>query len=223
MNNFKHRRPIPWFHRTNPLVTSWIWDTDHFTVTIYAEGTNARKMYHWKINDKSSGTPVPFDSSAGDSFADCVDTVLEIIGKSYKRTFGYQEYAGDLATTFKVHDGRVIDLSSLIGENVSLVARDDSSSEPMLITGMFDIQHYDVVIRTGETSVSTITPSFIIDIQKEFGTMSALDELESGVKASKNKTIFYEEWRRGCTGRAGFNAGTVEHNANDAYCPIHGV
>jgi hypothetical protein len=178
-------------------------------------------MYHWKINDKSSGRPVPFDSSDGDSFGDCVDMILEVIGKSYKRSFGYQEYAGALATTFKVSDGREINLGSLIGENVTLMARDDSSSEGIRISGMFDIEHYEVVIRTGETTISKVTPSYIVDIQKEFGTRSAIDELDGGVKASKNKSIFYEEWRRGCTGRPGFNSGTVEHNANDALCPLH--
>lgn len=221
MSSFNSRKPIPWLHRSNPLVTSWIWDTPHFTVTIYAEGTNVKKMYHWKINDKSSGAPVPFDSSDGDSFNDCVDMVLEVIGKSYKRSFGYQEYAGALATTFKISGGRELDLSSLIGENVTLTARSDASSESVLISGMFDIEHYEVVIRTGETSIAKVTPSYIIDIHKEFGIASAIDEIDNQVKASKNKSIVYEEWQRGCTGKVGFNVGTVEHSSNGPYCPVH--
>lgn len=224
MSNLKHRTPIPWVHKQNPLVTSWVWETDHFIVTIYAEGISHKKMFNWKINDKSHGVPVPFDSSDAASFNASVEAALEVIGKSYPRNLGYQEYAGSLATTFKLNDGRSLDLSSLIGETVSLVAQNDSDlHEDILLTGMLDIEHYDVTIRTGESTVARVTPSYIKDIRREFGMTSALDELGNSVKASKNRRIFYEEWRRGCTGKPGFNAGTVEHTPNDPFCPIHNI
>lgn len=221
MNN-KKREPIPWVHRVNPLVTSWTWETDHFIVIIYAEGLSERKMFHWKISDKSSGQPVPFDSNQEQSFNACVESILEIIGKSYNRKLGYQKYAGDLSTTFTVFDGRRFDLSPLIGEQV-IIRVMNPDGEEIQVSGMFDIENYDIVLRSGELNESRITPSSIIDIEKEFNPVSALDQLGKKVRSSRAGRIFYEEWRKGCTGRPGFNAGTVEHSPGDKYCSIHNI
>ena len=223
MNN-KHvaRKPIPWVHSSNPLVTSWIWETEHFIVTIYAEGLTSKKMYNWKINDKSQGRPVPFDSAAAESFNASVDGAIEVIGKSYPRDLGYQAYAGELATTFSVADGRRLNFAAVIGDAVILKAHDGQGGEA-IITGIFDIQNYDIVVQTGDNSHIVIPPSKIIDIRKEYGSMSVLDSLDVSVKTTKNKRIFHEEWRRGCTGKPGFNAGTVMHSPNDPFCPIHNL
>lgn len=223
MNSKQSKLPIPWVHRTNPLMTSWIWDTPHFTITIYSEGMSAKKMFHWKISDKSSGTPTPFDSNQENNFNDCVESVLELIGKSYKRQLGYTAYAGSLATTFVLHDGRKIDLSSLIGEQVTVKVFQPETGEEVSVNGMFDIEHYDVVLRSGEMSEAHITPGSIIDIEKEFNPVSALDAISRNVRSSKGQRIFYEEWTKGCTGKPGFYGETVEHSPADKYCSIHNI
>jgi hypothetical protein len=216
------RQPISWVHRSNPLITSWIWETPHFVLTIFAEGLNVKKMYNWKINDKSKGFPVPFDSAPAESFQASVDAAVEVIAKSYPRELGYQAYAGDLATTFTVGNGRRINFASLIGDMVVLTAR-NANNEDTLITGIFDIRNYDIVIQTGEATGVVIPPERVMAIHKEFGSTNVLDTLASDVKSSRNKRIFHEEWRKGCSGKPGFNAGTVEHAPNDPYCSIHNI
>lgn len=221
MNNKVIRKPIPWQHRSNPLVTSWIWETDHFILTIFAEGLSVKKLYNWKINDKSSGQPVPFDSAPAQSFQASVDAAVEIIAKSYPRELGYSEYAGELATTFTVHDGRRLNFGPLIGDTVIVKAKKADGDEA-IITGIFDVKNYDIFVQTGENQGVIIPPERIVDIRKEYGSLSVLDSLESKVKSTRNKRIFHEEWQRGCTGRPGFNPGTVEHGPADPYCSIHG-
>lgn len=216
------RKPIPWIHNQNPLVTSWMWETDHFIVTIYAEGLTSRKLYNWKINDKSSGRPVPFDSAGVESFAASVDAAVEVIAKSYPRELGYQEYAGELATTFTVSDGRRVDLGKIIGDSVIIRAHDGYGGE-QLIMGTFDIRNYDISIQTGENELVIVPPEKVIDIQKEYGSTSVLNSLGNDIKSTKNKRIFHDEWRKGCTGKPGFNPGTVMHSPNDPFCPIHNI
>lgn len=223
MNNKLKREPIPWVHKINPLVTSWTWETEHFIVVIYAEGLSEKKMYHWKISDKSSGQPVPFDSNQEVSFNACVDSVLEVIGKSYNRRLGYLAYAGDLATTFIIHDGRKLDLSPIVGQQVVVTLLDPDTNLEVQINGMFDIENYDAIVKTDEMSEARIAPISIIDIHKEFSSGSVLDSLTNQVKTSRAGRIIYEEWKKGCTGRPGFNPGTVEHSPGDKYCPIHNL
>jgi len=222
INKMAKREHIPWDHVTNPLVSSWVWETEHFIVTIFAEGLNVKKMYNWKINDKSSGRPVPFDSAPAASFQASVDAAVEVIAKSYPRELGYQAYAGELATTFTIHDGRKLDFATLIGNSVTLTAR-NADGQNTLLNGIFDIRNYDITIQTDESTISIIPPERIIDISKEYGSMSVLDSLTKNVKSTRNKRIFYEEWRKGCSGRPGFNPGTVEHGPADEFCGIHNI
>jgi hypothetical protein len=216
------RTPIPWVYKANPIITTWVWETEHFILTVYAEGLLAKKLYNWKIGDKTRGKTVPFDSSNSDSFNTSVDAALEVIGKSYPRDLGYQQYTGELSTTFVIADGRKLDFSSLIGETVVVRAHDGEGGETVL-NGVFDVRNYDFFVQTAEKTGAVIPPTKVIDIRKEYGSMSALDALEATVKTTKNNRIIHQEWVKGCTGRPGFNPGTVAHSPNDSYCPIHNL
>ena len=222
MNNSLSRKSIPWSHHTNPLVSSWIWETPHFILTIFAEGLSSKKMYNWKINDLSQGYSVPFDSAPAESFQASVDAAIEIIAKSYPRELGYQAYAGELATSFIIADGRKLNFASIVGESVILTAR-TADGEDSIINGLFNIRNYDILIQTGEDTGVIVPPERIVDVKKEFGSMSILDSLANNVKSTRNKRIFYQEWTKGCSGRPGFNPGTVEHGPNDPYCSIHNI
>lgn len=223
---FSPRKAIPWIHRTNPLVTSWVWETDHFVATIFSEGLGAgKKMFNWKINDKSSGASVPFESSASKDFNEAVEGLLEVIGKSYDRVLGYQEYSGDLATTFTVFTGQKIDLSPLIGETITLLIYNEHDElNDIMISGQFDISHYDIVLQADDQTTVKINPAYVKSIKKEYNLNEMIDELDKASKtASRGRRIFYEEWRKGCTGRPGFNPGTTEHSIGDPFCSIHNV
>lgn len=222
MNNRPTRAPIPWVHKSNPIVSTWVWETPHFILSIFAEGLSAKKMYNWKIVDKSSGIPRAFDSAPAISFPDAVDAAIEVIAKSYARELGYQAYAGELATTFSIANGKSYDFAPVIGESVIMKAYDVDGSET-LITGLFDLLNYDFVVYTNGSSGVVVPPNKVIDILKEYGMSSLLNVHENGIKSSRKRGIIHEEWRKGCTGKAGFHAGTVEHGPNDKYCPIHGV
>lgn len=221
-----HRTPVPWIHQTNPLVTTWTWETSHFKALIIAEGLPAgKKMFSWKITDKTSGHPTPFDSSTAKDYRDAAEQVLEAIGKGYERILGYGDYAGELTTTFAVYDGRKVNLGPLIGEQVTLRVHDVSTpNNDMLITGQFDVQHHDICIYDGNGNATYVPPSYLKSIRREFSPAEAIEELwQEQQGRSPGMRVFHTEWRKGCTGKAGFREGTTEHSTNDPFCPIHNI
>lgn len=220
-----YRKPVPWIHKQNPLVTSWVWDTPHFIATIFAEGMSAKKMFNWKINDKSTGVPVPFDSSTAKDYNEAAEAILEVVGKAYDRTLGYQDYAGDLATTFTVFDGKRINLAPLIGETISLlIYNEEDENDDIQVTGQFDIRHYDVAVRGDADTLVLINPAYIKSIRKEFYPRELIDEMyEEQQTVSKGRRVFHTEWKKGCTGRPGFKPGTTDHTPNDPFCPVHNI
>lgn len=222
MNKQAATAPIPWDHKSSAIVSSWTWNTEHFTVTIFEEGLAARKMYNWKITDLSTGSPVIFDHGVAYDFSEAVDGILELIGKSYPAEYGYQAYAGKLATTFEISDGNKYDFRPAIGQSVIAKVYDADNKE-ITLTGIFNVLHYDFTLQSsGQTII--LPPMKVIDILKEFG-MSSLIKTTYGdqVARSKSGRIVYEEWQKGCTGKPGFKPGTTIHPPGSLYCSIHGV
>ncbi len=218
------RKPIPWIMKSSAIVSSWSWETEHFIATVLAEGLSERKMYTWKIADKSSGHPVPFESNTTGSFDESVEELLDVIGKAYDRKLGYQAYAGTLATTFKVFDGRKIDFGPIIGRNVTMYIKNDADlDDDIILNGQLDVDHYDITIHTSDNTLTRVPPSYVKIINDEFSLSNALDENEINGRVSKNGKIFQGDWQRGCTGKPGFNPHTVVHGPGDQFCPIHQV
>lgn len=218
------RKPIPWEYTDNASVKIWEWFTKDFKVTILSEGSG-RKSFGWKIIDCSQGRDIPFESSISNSFNEAVDTILELIGKSYTPSLGYGAYAGELATTFTVASGMKLDFAPLVGETVIVKVIDDNLVERIL-TGSLQISNYLIKIIVDSTSAVSVPPERIKDIQKEYGGISLIQgRLKNSPKATstKLKRVFNTEYVRGCTGRPGFKPGTVEHGPGDPYCPIHNV
>lgn len=221
-----HRTPVPWVHTSNTLVTTWTWETPHFKALIISEGlTGGRRMFSWKVTDKSNGNNTPFDSSTARDYKEASESVLEAIGKGYDRGLGYADYAGSLATTFPVFDGRKINLGPLIGETVTLqVYNVELPSDDLLITGQFDVHHHDVAVYDGNGNVTYVPPAYIKSIRREFSPAEALQDLwDSQESHSKGMRVFKTEWSRGCTGKPGFRQGTTEHSMNDPFCPVHNI
>jgi hypothetical protein len=221
MNKTLEREPIPWEHKSSEKLSTWTWTTDHFVVKMFAEGLSTRKVYNWKILDKSTGFPRPFDNGVNLTFNEAVDTILESIGKSYARELGYLAYAGKYATTFQIADGKKYDFASVIGESVVARVLDKDGNETV-ITGLFDIQNYDFVVSNGDNSV-ILPPLKVVDILREFGMTSLIKTTLNEPTRSRTGRIVHEEWRKGCTGKPGFRPGTTQHSPSAPFCSIHGV
>jgi len=217
------RKQIPWTFVENDRVKLWVWKTKDFEVQIFAEGeTNSKKNFAWKITDKTQGRDIPFDSAIASTFQECVDAVLELIGKSYKPILGYQAYAGELATTFTIATGQRLDFAPLVGEKMIVKVLEDDGSEKVVV-GALQIENYSVQIRTDDNNATVFPPERIKDLQKEFAGVSVLTSLDQTKSSSKMKRVFHTEYTRGCTGQPGFKPGTVTHSPSDPYCPIHGI
>lgn len=216
----KQRTSIPWAHTSSAIISLWVWETPHFVVTISREGMSVKKMFNWKIVDKSTGVSQNFESGPDVSFESAVDTALEIIAKAYPRELGYQQYAGELATTFTVANGRRYNFASAIGENVIVRALDENNEE-QLYTGLFDTQNYSFIVSSGNKDVTMIPPGRVLDVVKEFG-MSSFLQTSPTVNKKMSRTV-NAEWVPGCTGQPGYRANTVTHSSNTKFCPIHQV
>lgn len=223
MNKKFSTEPIPWVHKPSNLVSAWSWETEHFVVNIFAEGLNTKAIYNWKISDKSLGYTKMFETGADLSFNDSVNSILEVIGKSYPRILGYQAYAGALASTFVISTGKKHDFSNIIGETVVAKVL-NSDNDEIILTGVFDIQNYDFTITNGD-SILIVPPNRVVDVLKEYGMLSLInfDPEESKIARSKSGRIVHEEWRKGCTGKPGFRPGTTNHPPGADYCTIHHI
>lgn len=217
------RKAIPWEYDETGSIKIWRWLTNSFEVTVFSEGS-AKKTFGWRIVDRSQGRDIPFDSSTATSFNEAVESILELIGKSYEPSLGYQAYAGELATTFAISTGHKVDFAPLIGETVIVKVIEDDLEE-RIIRGVLHVSNYVIRILTDSTSAVNIPPNRIRDVQKEYGGRSILDNSKksSEVTSTRMKRVFNTEYTKGCTGRPGFKPNTVEHGPGDSYCPIHNV
>lgn len=217
------RKPVPWVYTDGNMVKFWNWKTPEFEVKVFAEGrTGARTSFGWKITDLSRGREIPFDSSVATTFQEAVDTILEIIGKSYPRKLGYLAYAGELATTFQIGTGQKIDFASFSGENVIVKIVADDGAETILV-GVLQVENYLIKIRSDDNVVTSFPPARIKDVQKQFGGVSLTNREPPKAVGTKLKRVFQTEYTRGCTGRPGFLPRTVMHGPADEYCSIHKV
>lgn len=210
------RKPVPWLFVDSPLLKAWTWSTEHFEAKIFSMGT--QNGYAWKVVDSSGSRAVTLGAGEAQRFNQAEDELLELIGKSYPITLGYQSYAGDLATTFVLRSGRKVDLAPYVGTDVIVdVFNKEDPSTPITLVGVFSIKNYKVHIRTDRSSVSAVPPEFIINIRREFDPTKMQDKVER----QGSRRVFQQEWVKGCTGRPGFLVGTVIHNPTDEFCPIH--
>lgn len=146
------------------------------------EGPEEARIFHWKIYTIDGGQRSSFDEGAGVSFNDSVDQAIEIVAKSWPRSYGYSQYAGDLAYTFKIGEGSKINFQPLIGKETVLVVKGNDGL-PMNLIGSIDVKHYEITVtQTSQTVV--IPPSRIMDIRSGYGK-SLIDELSMDDKRHK--------------------------------------
>lgn len=224
------REPVDWNFVESASVQIWTWQTEHFEVRIFGEGTD-RRVYQWIINDRSNGNDRVFEEGSNDSFADAQDMILEILAKSYPQKLGYRKYAGELATTFKVSDGRKLDFGPLEGYDVTVTYEDNEGQRTNAI-GTLSVANWAVRVRVDGSSAVKIPPHRIVDVVRDGISVLSTQKVEEqsgpvpiGGKRNRRSTsgkVFHEPYRKGCTGKPGMIPGTVIHSSTDPICPIHG-
>jgi hypothetical protein len=200
---------IPWAHETSEFGSVWKWETTHFVVTV----TGDRRSCYYTIGDRSAGpnTPVrPFADGQTPSFEQAERLIRETIGKAYKPTLGYSQYAGTLATTFELGNSQRVDLGIYLGQDITVTVT-NSNGNATVYDGIAKIQHYDLILERGGTAIR-ITPSHISDIR-----LSTRQAPVAG-KPRANRTVI-GRIEAGCTGQPGFMPGSVDHTGR--VCPVH--
>lgn len=213
MNDYKHTsyKHVPWDLISTGEIKVWRWLTPHFDAQIRSDGIHCS----CSITDRTQGRPTIILNDFGKDFKESEKKVLEFIAKSYPVALGYRRYAGELATTFVLNDGTEQNLGHFEGKQV-IVQYLTEQNDIKESKGFLQITHHTVEITTGEHSSITIAPSLIKSIRAISGRAG---EDQKGLHGR----LVLGKPGRGCTGRAGFISGSVVHDDNAPWCPIHRV
>ncbi len=152
------------------------------------------------------------------SFDDAEVSIREHVGKCYDARLGYRKFVGTLAYTFTLSTGEVVDVSEFIGTRCAVTVLMPDRVE-RTVMGDFAVTHYKWRLAAADR-IMEILPEHVLRITNrseaaERATMIVRGDLYAGVGR-----MYREDPRRGCTGRAGFTVGTVDH-AGAARCPLH--
>jgi hypothetical protein len=225
--------PIPWTFSDTRGVLLWTWVTEHFLaringaeVTGGAEEAGDRRLirsYAWDLSDlmrTNQGLPRLLVEGTALTFEDAESSIREHLGKCYDPRLGYRRFAGALAFTFTLSTGEPFDVSELVGTHCSVTVMMPDRSERTLM-GDLEVSHYKWQLMTRD-QVLEIMPEHVIRVTNrseaaERATAVVRGDLYSGVGR-----IYQQDPRAGCTGRAGFMVGTVDH-AGAPRCPIHEI
>lgn len=211
---------IPWRLSDNTNIPIWVWETDHFRAVI--QTNSHRTTYTWDIKDYTSGRPQVLNDGFTGSFSDSEDFVRETIGKSYKKSLGYDKYAGYHATSFRIFSQDKIDFGPLISTKVTLtvrVAGEDGKVKDKRYIGRLSVENYNIKISPEHGNAVKIPPSRIVSIKREFG--ADIKPVEKKETLGKTLRTYDGEPKPGCTGKRGFMPNTVEHSFSAPKCPIH--
>jgi hypothetical protein len=222
--------PIPWEFTDEPGVLQWTWLTDHFVakivgtaVSALVDATDRRvvRAYSWELADlirRQQGMPRVLIEGTSESYEDAERSLREHVGKSYDRTLGYARYAGALAFTFTLSTGEERDVSDLVGTTTVVTILQPDRSEKS-ISGEFAVDHYRWRLTT-PTHEYVVVPEHVVRVTNRSDAAEAASQITRPHSYVGIGRIYREEPRRGCTGRPGFEVGTVDH-AGAPRCPLH--
>lgn len=206
------KKRVPWEYEESPLARLWRWKTAHFDAQIQSDGTR----FSYNVADLTQGRRIPLQSSMTIDFESCEREILELIGKSYPLTLGYREYAGELATTFRINDGSTFNFGPFEGSRVVMKVKMEHGDE--VLTGPIQVRNHDIEMISDSSGTIRIPPVFILSVTAEFSGGTKSDS-----NATRRTRTVSGEARRGCTGKPGFKSGTVEHPPRAPWCPVHRV
>jgi hypothetical protein len=225
-------QPIPWTYSDQPGILLWVWRTPHFIARIQGtevaneddpSGRRIIRSYSWDISDlmrTQQGMPRQLVDGTCSRFEEAEALVREHVGKLYDPRLGYRAFAGPLAFTFTLSTGERVDVTEYIGTRcaVSVLMPDGGTRT---VTGDLDVSHYTWRLTTPEQLLE-IVPEHVVRITNRSETAERATAATRADSYSGIGRIYNEEPRRGCTGRPGFQVGTVDH-AGAPRCPIHEV
>lgn len=158
------RKPVPWLYTENGIYKNWVWDTPHFQVKIIGEGDQASggAVFTWQILEKDGkGGTFIFETSTSRSFRESELEIVEIIAKSWDKKLGYDDYAGELATTFQIAGDKRINVESFVGHNVSVFV----SEYPEPLSGVFGLKNYNFILKQAGGHVKVVPPLTVQNIK----------------------------------------------------------
>lgn len=200
---------MPWRYQEGGHLKAWYWKTDHFEADIHSDGSS----FAYRIRDSSSGHKRTIEEGRTTEFKKAQNKIVEVVAKSYPLKYGYRDYAGALATTFRISSGEPFDFGPYEGSRVILKVLNQGKEQSF--TGAISVENYRIKI-TGDNNKSfQIPPHMIISVNPEYGTVKR----SAGVKTRTVEGRYFQ----GCTGKMGYRAGTVDHPANVEFCPIHHI
>ena len=160
-----NRKPVPWAYTDNGMYKIWEWETVDFLVRIIAEGEiGAGATYTWSISEKKDGKNFLFEQSTARSFREAELEIVEIIAKSWDKKLGYDEYAGELATTFEIYGKAKINFEEYVGQPVRITYNDDEGQQ--IKKGLLGIKHYSILLKMPDSHIIVIPPAKIREIIK---------------------------------------------------------
>jgi hypothetical protein len=209
--------PIPWRYADSPMAKMWFWETEHFLVTVTAEPNS----FYWELGDMiqpNDGAPRFLTEGRAADFAAAERAIREAVGKCYHPKLGYGRWAGPLATTFQLANGRSADLGEFEGQRCLVqIKRPDGLIQQII--GYVRIMNYEIELDPESTAPVRIQPAHIVEIRREAGGgVADLGEKQSdylGVgRLYRGKVV------KGCNGTPGYLDGTVDH-VREERCPMH--
>lgn len=158
------RKPIPWLYKDNGQYKNWDWETPHFIVKIIGEGSvqEGGAIFNWQIIEKKNGQEYIFEASTSRTFREAENEIVEIIAKSWDKRYGYDIYAGKLATTFQIYGNTKLDIEQFVGHKVKLVISEDGKERTL--EGIFAIKNYNFLLKNNNERVISIQPLTVKEI-----------------------------------------------------------
>lgn len=225
--------PMPWSFTDAPGVLLWTWLTPHFVARITGTeagcdvddaGDDGRRLinsYGWDLSDlvrTSQGLPRLLVNGVSTSFEDAERSMREHVGKCYDPRLGYRKFAGPLAYTFMLSTGQRVDVSEFIGTRCAVTVLLPDLTE-RTVTGDFEVTHYKWRLAAPDR-IMEILPEHVMRITNRSEAAERASAIVRGDLYSGVGRMYREDPRPGCTGRAGFMLGAVDH-AGASRCPLH--
>lgn len=220
--------PIPWAFTDSPGILQWSWVTEHFVARISGtevdDGGSGRRhvrTYDWEICDlmrKQQGIPRLLVHGTSPSFENAELLVREHIGKLYDPRLGYRRYSGVLAFTFTLSTGERMNVTPYLGTRCSVTVLLPDRTETT-VAGDLDVVNYKWRLTSAERVVD-VMPDHVVRISNKTEVAERATAITQNQTYSGIGRIYREDPRPGCTGKAGFTMGTVDH-AGAPRCPLH--